>query len=114
MKELILGYCVDSLTLSECTTSVIASIASSGKCKWLACLNPHSYVVSLGDEVFSSALKDADWLIPDGIGIVFASRLLGGGIRQRVNGPAGSLLKNVLNFQFQSVFFHGVSNSNGR
>jgi N-acetylglucosaminyldiphosphoundecaprenol N-acetyl-beta-D-mannosaminyltransferase len=87
MKEVILGYAVDTLTLNECTTSVIENLARPGECKWLACLNPHSYVVGIDDEVFSSALKDANWLIPDGVGVVYASKLLGGNVRQRVSGP---------------------------
>lgn len=87
MKEIILGYAVDALTLSECTTSVMESIGSSGNSRWLACLNPHSYAVAIDDEVFSSALKDADWLIPDGVGVVLASKLLGGDVQQRVSGP---------------------------
>ncbi len=87
MKEIILGYAVDTLTLSECTTSVMESMDSPGNSRWLACLNPHSYVVGIDDNVFSSALKDADWLIPDGAGVVIASRMLGGDIQHRVSGP---------------------------
>jgi N-acetylglucosaminyldiphosphoundecaprenol N-acetyl-beta-D-mannosaminyltransferase len=36
--------------------------------------------------VFSKALHDADWLIPDGIGVVLASRIRGGAVRGRVTG----------------------------
>ena len=56
------------------------------QCAWLACLNPHSYAVSLDDPTFSAALKDADWLVPDGAGIVLASRLTGGSIGERITG----------------------------
>jgi N-acetylglucosaminyldiphosphoundecaprenol N-acetyl-beta-D-mannosaminyltransferase len=35
---------------------------------------------------FASALKSADWLVPDGVGVVFASRLLGGTVKTRVTG----------------------------
>ena len=55
-------------------------------CRWLACLNPHSYAVGLDDLPFARALRAADWLIPDGAGIVLASQLLGGRIRERVTG----------------------------
>ena len=112
MKEIILGYAVDALTLSECTTSVIESLGSSGNCQWLACLNPHSYVVGIDDDVFSSALKDADWLIPDGAGIVIASRVLGGDIRQRVSGPDFffSLHDEINRIGGMRVFFLGGTN----
>jgi N-acetylglucosaminyldiphosphoundecaprenol N-acetyl-beta-D-mannosaminyltransferase len=53
---------------------------------WLACFNPHSFTMTLKDEMFSRALKAADWLVPDGAGVVLASRLLGGAIQNRVTG----------------------------
>jgi len=40
----------------------------------------------LKDKVFTRALKDADWLLPDGAGVVLASRFLGGAITERVTG----------------------------
>jgi len=43
-----------------------------GKRTLLACFNPHSYAVALKDNVFARALKDADWLVLDGTGIVLA------------------------------------------
>lgn len=89
-KENILGYDVDYLSSSECVESIFCSTfttpGNSLRCIWLACINPHSYVVALDDEQFKRALLDADWLVPDGAGIVLASRLLGGIIRHRVTG----------------------------
>ncbi|HEY9134823.1 MAG TPA: WecB/TagA/CpsF family glycosyltransferase, partial [Pseudomonadales bacterium] len=38
------------------------------------------------DETFAKALKNADWLVPDGAGVVLASRILGGEIQGRVTG----------------------------
>ncbi|MCX6545004.1 MAG: WecB/TagA/CpsF family glycosyltransferase [Acidobacteria bacterium] len=89
MKEDILGYGVDDHSVDQCADSLFAVLRSPGSprgCVWLACLNPHSYAVARNDELFSRALQDADWLAPDGAGIVLASRLLGGGIRERVTG----------------------------
>lgn len=84
-KEDILGYAVDGFTAEECADRIFDSLRA-GKRLWLACFNPHSYVLSLKDKVFSSALKDADWLVPDGGGVVLASRILGGKIKSRVTG----------------------------
>ena len=83
--EDILGYRVDRRGLEDCVDDVIAWIKGDA-CRWLACLNPHSYVVALDDPAFAKALHEADWLVPDGQGIVLASRLLGGAIRRRVTG----------------------------
>lgn len=85
MKEDILGYAVNCFTDEECVARIFESL-QAGKRSWLACFNPHSYVLSLEDKVFSRALKDADWLVPDGVGMVLASRFLGGNIKKRVTG----------------------------
>jgi len=90
MKENILGYAVDVMSSELCTDSVFHMLTESSErgkgCRWLACLNPHSYTVALEDGDFAEALNGADWLIPDGAGVVLASRILGGSIRQRVTG----------------------------
>ena len=85
MKENILGYNVNVLSVDACADQLFQSL-QSGERTWLACFNPHSYTVALKDKVFARALKDADWLVPDGAGVVLASRLLGGSISERVTG----------------------------
>ena len=87
MKEALLGYNVDSGSLTDIVDSIVAGIASAQPRRCLACLNPHSYVVALKDHQFAAALRASDWLVPDGIGIVLASRVLRGGLRHRVSGP---------------------------
>lgn len=87
----LLGYQVDNSCISDCVASIESTISvhqfdSSARCGLLACLNPHSYVVALDNVPFSQALHSADWLIPDGVGVVLASRLLGGSIPERVAG----------------------------
>ena len=112
MKENILCYGVDALSVEDCVESVFDILNNNNlRCNWLACLNPHSYVVSLEDEVFACALKDADWLVPDGIGIVMASRMLGGMIRNRVTGSDifYGLHQRMNAAGGMSVFFLGAS-----
>lgn len=53
---------------------------------WLACLNPHSVRMAMPDPAAVEALKAADILIPDGVGVLLASRILGGNIRERITG----------------------------
>lgn len=109
MKEIILGYPIDTCSVREVAEQVASSLADNGSARSLACMNPHSYVVALGDEQFACALRDADWLIPDGIGIVLASKALGGTIRKRVNGPdVFAEVHSVLNRAHGArVFFMG-------
>jgi N-acetylglucosaminyldiphosphoundecaprenol N-acetyl-beta-D-mannosaminyltransferase len=54
--------------------------------RYFVCANPHSLEVARGDREFELAIKSADLVVPDGIGIVIASRILGGSIRERITG----------------------------
>jgi N-acetylglucosaminyldiphosphoundecaprenol N-acetyl-beta-D-mannosaminyltransferase len=56
-------------------------------------LNPHSYVLARKDRQFREALKAADWLIPDGVGIKYAARVLE---RRTLEKIAGSDLHEVI------------------
>lgn len=108
--ESMLGYQICRDGAESCLDDIVKSIdqrPSPGK--WLACLNPHSYVVAIENANFKAALRDADWLVPDGVGIVFASRILNGRIRERITGPdifygLNDLLQESGNY---SVFFLG-------
>jgi len=44
----------------------------------VATLNPHSYVMARKDAQFREALQSADILIPDGVGIQLAAKVLEG------------------------------------
>ena len=86
-KEDILGYAVDAGGVAECVNEIVHSITDAAQpFRWLACMNPHGYVVALNDADYAKALHSADWLVPDGAGIVIASRWLRGRMRERVTG----------------------------
>ncbi|MEF8698639.1 MAG: WecB/TagA/CpsF family glycosyltransferase [Candidatus Accumulibacter sp. UW20] len=91
MKQDILGYGVQVLPVVPCVEQIFTTLRGQlcdtrPRFSWLACLNPHSYAVALDDRLFAEALRDADWLLPDGAGVVLASRLLGGRVTERVTG----------------------------
>jgi N-acetylglucosaminyldiphosphoundecaprenol N-acetyl-beta-D-mannosaminyltransferase len=86
MTEDVLGYSVFCGGECECVTQIVDVIMSGRGPAWLACLNPHSYVTATRDVAAGRALGSATWLVPDGIGIAIASRILGGTIRTRVTG----------------------------
>jgi N-acetylglucosaminyldiphosphoundecaprenol N-acetyl-beta-D-mannosaminyltransferase len=110
MSEVILSYSIEDRDIESCCESVFAAIKTPGKC-WLACFNPHSYVVSLRDAHFKRALADANWLVPDGIGVVMASKLRGGSIDGRVTGwdMFYGVHQRMNNNPGLSVFFLGSS-----
>ena len=85
-KEYILGYQVVSDGIDPCVASIMSVLHIPDAFSWLACLNPHSYALAIHDDQFQNALKNADWLIPDGVGIVYASRFCGGRIQRRMTG----------------------------
>jgi N-acetylglucosaminyldiphosphoundecaprenol N-acetyl-beta-D-mannosaminyltransferase len=85
--EDILGYGVTTQPLPVCVDMFLSWLDAPRRPKWLACLNPHSCIVAERDAEFSVALKSADLLLPDGAGIVLASRLRNGHLRRRVSGP---------------------------
>lgn len=114
--ENIAGYKVSTQDVRACVTDIVSWVKNKkqigkkdGNCRWLACMNPHSYAVALHDAPFSRALHTADWLIPDGAGVVFASKFLGGQIRERVTGSDifQGVLEELNQEDGHSVFFLG-------
>ena len=85
-SEIILGYQVSILPVDALIDELDAVRKAGQPCRWLACLNPHSYATALQDRPFRDALHAADWLIPDGVGIVIASRAQSGRIVDRITG----------------------------
>ncbi len=86
-SETILGYEVAHATKERCAEEVVGWLEELPEPpKFLACANPHSLVIARRDPLFGEALAGADLLVPDGAGIVLASRILGGTIKERVTG----------------------------
>ena len=113
MKERMLGYEVEIQSLGEFANRLFNEIFQPGNqhipARWLACFNPHSYAVSKRDRAFFNALKAADWLVPDGAGVLLASKLLGGRISERITGSdVFAFMHQRMNEQSgHSVFFLG-------
>ena len=75
-------------------------------------INPHSYIVSKKDKTFSNALLSSDYLLPDGIGIVLAIKILFNIKTARLTGAKihDFLLKKA-ETESLSVFYLGSSNN---
>ena len=73
-------------------------------------INPHSYVIAKKDVFFQEALKESDFLIPDGSGIVLAAKQIYGKSIKKI---AGADLHNFLlcniNEKGGKVFYMGAS-----
>lgn len=93
--EILLNYPLFNDPLEACLDSIFEQINSNRQtpyptqfisCQYAVCLNPHSFCEAQKDPGFQKALLGARWLVPDGIGMVLASIILGGSIRKRITG----------------------------
>ncbi len=85
-SEAIIGYPVSTDSQVDCVARIASWIGSGAKGKYFVCANPHSLVVAGSDDYFSESIKSADLVTPDGVGVVIASKILGGSIRERITG----------------------------
>jgi len=111
LTEYMLGFEIRRDGFESCLGEIASFLEQAQQKKWLATINPHSYAVSLHRPNFRAALNAADWLVPDGVGVVLASWILGGRIRQRISGP--DIFYGLHDFMQKSenysVFFLGAS-----
>lgn len=84
--EKILGYSIVSYKPAQCIEHICAWLRTDKVKKVFICANPHSLVQAKNDPAFQQAIHEADLVTPDGSGVVLASKILGGTIRERVTG----------------------------
>lgn len=87
--ETLLGYSVYAEPLNTFRSDVEKYVMARPPvepCRIISCMNPHSYAVAKQDPEFKASLEQSFWLIPDGIGAVYASRYNRGRIRDRITG----------------------------
>ncbi len=110
-NENVLGFLVYSAGVESCVRNIVGSFQEKGVCRWMACLNPYAYELARKDSLFEQALKDADWLVPDGVGILIADRLLKGAMKGRITGSDifEKVQRGLDLAGGKSVFFLGAS-----
>ena len=84
--ELILGYLITRKLKEACISDIVRWIKNNERGKYFVCANPHSLEVAIADPDFQKALNNADLITPDGVGIIIASKILGGRISSRITG----------------------------
>ncbi len=91
-------------------TDNLSSIKLNDKKQIINTINPHSFVVAKDDEVFYKALNNSDTLLPDGSGIILASKILK---NKKIKKIAGANLHQhlleLLNNINGKVFYMGAS-----
>ena len=84
--EDILGFPVTAEPIDALVDRTLSWVGSGARGRYFVCANPHSLEVARRSPLFARAIREADFVVPDGVGIVLASRILGGAIRQRITG----------------------------
>lgn len=83
----IMGYPVSGKDICSLVKMVEGFIRTrNGSVHYMACLNPHSFIVAEDDKNFNKALKSAEILLADGAGIAVAAALLGVKLHSRIAG----------------------------
>ena len=107
--ENILSYSIAAVSVDDAVAKIFCWTQCNVAPKVFICANPHSLVMAENDVVFRKSLQTADLVTPDGAGIVLASRIMGGQIRERVTGSDifQGVLKELNRSIGFSVFFLG-------
>jgi N-acetylglucosaminyldiphosphoundecaprenol N-acetyl-beta-D-mannosaminyltransferase len=75
-------------------------------------INPHSYCLSRYDKLFNEALQSSDILLPDGTGIVLASKIVNNhSIKKIAGADIHKYLLHQANLKSQKVFYLGAAQS---
>ena len=85
MKEEILGVSVNTENYDELIPKVFKNI-EEGKKSLIVAINPEKLMKAKEDPELKALLNRAEFQIPDGIGVILASKLKKGQIRSRVTG----------------------------
>lgn len=64
------------LEIQDIATGITEDIATKATNHRYYCLNPHSYIEALNDRRFWDALANAETLLADGVGIIWAKKLI--------------------------------------
>lgn len=96
MRIDVLGVAFDNVTLDEAVDRALALLEEDGP-HLVATPNPELVQRANQDPEFSEILAKADLVIPDGVGVIYAAKILGRPLRARVPGIdfASALLDRI-------------------
>ena len=96
LRTEIMGVDFDDLTLDEAAKAA-AGMIDAGGFHYVVTPNPELVDRARREEPFRQALNGADLVLPDGIGVVYAAKLLGRPLKGRCPGIdfAGKLMEHM-------------------
>ncbi|MBI4776770.1 MAG: WecB/TagA/CpsF family glycosyltransferase [Deltaproteobacteria bacterium] len=105
----ILSLPVDLLTMDEVLDKVVEYVETGARPCSIFAVNPEKSITAPKDTVLRSAMCSADVIIPDGIGVVLAARILHAKRIQRITGV--DLMQRICDLAAQKgyrVFLYGA------
>ena len=107
-KENILGVNV-SVTSYEDLKKCVEEDIKNNKKSFIVAINPEKILKAREDEKLKDLLNSADYQIPDGIGVVYASKLKKGKIKSRITGiDCMEMLCREANNKRYKIFLYGA------
>lgn len=77
----------DKIMFSEALDQLVPRSTENSGCRQVVVANAYSIVIAERDAHFASICNEADFVLTDGLPVVWASRLLGGSVPERIAGP---------------------------
>lgn len=107
-KENILGIDVNVTTYEDLKLSLINDIENNKK-SFIVAINPEKILKSREDKNLKELLNKATYQIPDGVGVIYASKLKKGNIKSRITGiDCMDMLCNLADEKKYKVFLYGA------
>ena len=85
----VLGVPVDAVSYDSWIEHIDAWISAGGGARQVCTVNPEFIMIAQRDPIFFHTLKRAALCVPDGVGLLWASRQLGSPLPERVTGSDG-------------------------
>ncbi|MFD2446714.1 WecB/TagA/CpsF family glycosyltransferase [Bacillus sp. CGMCC 1.16607] len=107
-KEQYLGVNVSALTYDEILDDLRFRI-KEGKQSTVIAVNPEKVITANKNPLVKELINESTYQIPDGVGVLLASKLKGGTLRERVTGI--DMMERLLRFAAEEnygVFFYGA------
>lgn len=107
----LVGVPIGPDSLDEQVTRAVRAVRERQGQVVFACANPHSLALAQNDRSFMAALRAANSVVADGVGVLFAGRLLGIDVGPRISGYEyfSELCRNLESIGSCRVFFFGSS-----
>lgn len=106
-KENILGVNVSVTTYDELRECIIKDISNNKK-SFIVAINPEKILKARNNEELKELLNKATYQIPDGIGVIYASKISGGNIKSRITGiDSMEMICKLSNDEGYKIFMYG-------